>query len=288
MKDTMEKRENSANFNGNSLAFYLKEINHIPLQTREEEEATARAAAAGSKAAREKLVNSNLRFVVSIAKKHQGLGMPLEDLIAEGNVGLLSAVDRYDVDKHCRFISYAVWWIRQSILSALCEKSRMIRLPTNRAADLVRIEKARKLVKKQLSPEEEIAEIADLLDMDKASVAALLDISRDILSLDTPAFKYKDLMLRDLIEDTQQSAPEVVAEHNIMETEIEDVLNTLSKYEADIIRCHFGIGINSPMTLKEIGERYHLSKERVRQIEEKALARLRNPLRAKKLQAYVA
>jgi len=288
MKDTMKKRGNSANYDGNSLAFYLKEINKIPLLTREEEEGIARAAAKGNKAAREKLVNSNLRFVVSIAKRHQGLGMSLEDLIAEGNVGLLSAVDRYDVEKNCRFISYAVWWIRQAILSALSEKSRMIRLPTNRAAELVKIEKARKLVQKQLTSEQEIAEIAELLEMEKETVESLLDISRELLSLDTPAYKFKDILLRDVVEDRQQTAPEAIAENNIMESEIDEVLNSLSKYEADILRCHFGIGISYPMTLQEIGDRFHLSKERVRQIEEKALARLRNPARAKKLQAYVA
>jgi len=272
----------------NNLAFFLKEINNIPMLSREDEEKTAREAAAGGKAARERLINANLRFVVNIAKKYQGLGMPLEDLIAEGNIGLVNAVDRFDVEKNCRFISYGVWWIRQSILSALCEKSRMIRLPTNRAAELVKIEKARKMIKKQFSAEEETAEIADLLNMDKDHVEALLNISKGMLSLDTPVSLHNDSPLIDMIEDNRYTAPDKCAEQNIMEEDIENVLNTLDKNEADIIRCHYGLGRRPPMSLKEIGIQYNLSKERIRQIEEKALARLQNPVRRKRLQTYVA
>jgi len=272
----------------NNLAFFLKEINRIPMLSREDEEKTARAAAAGSNLARERLINANLRFVVNIAKKYQGLGLPLEDLIAEGNIGLVNAVDRFDVEKNCRFISYAVWWIRQSILSALCEKSRMIRLPTNRAAELVRIEKAKKMIKKQYSADEEAEEIADLLNMDKDHVVNLMSVSKRMLSLDTPVPNHQDSLLMDIIEDNRYTAPDKCAEQNIMEEEIENVLDTLEKNEADIIRCHYGIGRLAPMSLKEIGMRYNLSKERIRQIEEKALARLQNPVRKKKLHTYVA
>jgi RNA polymerase primary sigma factor len=281
MKNIKVKKEE------NNLAFFLKEINSIPMLSREDEEKNARMAAEGNMLAREKLINANLRFVVNIAKKYQGLGLPLEDLIAEGNIGLVNAVDRFDVEKNCRFISYAVWWIRQAILSALCEKSRMIRLPTNRAAELVKIEKARKMTRKQNS-EEEAEEIADILSMDKDHVIALLNISRGMLSLDTPVSQYHDSLLMDLIEDNRYTAPDKCAEQNIMEEDIENVLNTLDKYEAEIIRCHYGLGRRQPMTLKEIGLQYNLSKERIRQIEERALARLQNPVRRKKLQTYVA
>ncbi|MCL2184350.1 MAG: RNA polymerase sigma factor RpoD/SigA [Treponema sp.] len=271
-----------------NLSIYFTEINRIKILTREEEEQTARAAAAGCKAAREKLVNANLRFVVSVAKKYQGLGLPLEDLISEGNVGLLNAVDRFDVDKGYHFISYAVWWIRQAIMSALYEKARMIRLPVNRATELVKIEKARKIIKSDYSTEEEIAEIANLLTMEKEQVTELINISREILSLDNPVSDDGILFLKDSIEDDLYMAPDVYAERKLMESDIEGVLNTLDKDEAAIIRYHYGLGKRNPMSLKDIGMLYNLSKERIRQIEEKALARLRNPKRTKKLQAYVA
>jgi len=279
---TVNARSNDSNF-----SIYLREINKIPLLSREEEEITAREAAAGSKAARDRLVNSNLRFVINIAKKYQGLGLSLEDLISEGNTGLLTAVDRFDVDKGYHFISYAVWWIRQAIMSALCDKSKMIRLPTNRAAELIKIEKARKMVKNQYSTEEEIREIAELLNMEKEHVTDLLNISREMISLDNPVSKDKDTLLKDFIEDNRYAAPDKIAENNSMKAEIENVLETLNKHEADILRCHYGLG-RRQMSLKEIGSLYNLSKERIRQIEEKAIARLKNPKRKERLRAYVA
>jgi len=271
-----------------NLSIYFNEINQISMLSREEEEKTAREAAEGDNAAREKLINANLRFVVSVAKKYQGLGLPLEDLISEGNIGLLNAVDRFDVDKGYHFISYAVWWIRQAIMSALYEKSRLIRLPANRATELVKIEKARKLIKADYSTTEEIKEIAELLAMETDHVSSLISISREILSLDNPVSDDGMILLKDSIEDNQYTAPEMFAEHKSMEVDIEKVLETLEKDEADIIRCHYGLGQRDPMSLKDIGVRYNLSKERIRQIEEKALSRLRNPKRKKKLQAYVA
>jgi len=270
-----------------NLGIYLSEINSIPMLSRDEEKVTARAAAAGDTAARSKLVNANLRFVITIAKKYQRLGLPLEDLISEGNIGLLNAADRFDADKGYHFISYAVWWIRQAIMSALCEKARMIRLPVNRSAELVKIEKAGKFINKQQSTEDEIKEIALLLNMEQSSVSDLLEISREILSLDIPISEHHDVSLRDIVEDTQYIAPDVCAERSVMKDDIEKVLDTLEKDEADIIRCHYGLGRDA-MSLKEIGARYNLSKERIRQIEEKALSRLKNPIRARKLQSYVA
>jgi RNA polymerase primary sigma factor len=269
-----------------SLTAYLKEINRIPVFSREEEELTAREASAGNKEARERLVNANLRFVISVAKKYQGLGLPLEDLISEGNVGLINAADRFKVEKGYHFISYAVWWIRQAIISALYEKSRMIRLPVNCAADLVKIDKAKKMIHKKASQEEEIDEIAELLDMDKSHINEIVSVSKEMISLDKRA-NSQVLPLLDLIEDKQYMSPEKFAVQSYMKDDINSALDTLNKDEADILRRHYGIG-QKEMSLNEIGEYYNLSKERIRQIEEKAIARLRNPKRAEKLEAYVA
>jgi len=271
----------------NNLALYLKEMNRIPMLSRDEEVETARAAAAGNKAAREKLVNSNLRFVVNVAKNYQGLGLPLEDLIGEGNAGLLTAVDRFDVEKGYRFISYAVWWIRQSIINAIYDKASLIRLPANRAAELVKIKQAKKVIKKHYSLDEEIEEIAELLNMDKDHINDLINISREIISLDNPLAVDGDSDLKDVVADNQYRTPDKEIEFSFMKTAIDDALETLDKNEADIIRCHYGLD-RQAMSLKEIGVLYNLSKERIRQIEERAILRLKNPLRTRKLKAYVA
>ncbi|MDR2631842.1 MAG: RNA polymerase sigma factor RpoD/SigA [Spirochaetaceae bacterium] len=268
---------------------YLKEINRIPLLTREEEDAVARAAARGNRVARDKLVNANLRFVVNVAKKYQGQGMPLSDLISEGNIGLLNAIERYDVDKGYHFISYAVWWIRQAILKAICEKSRMIRLPLNRANELVQIEKARKVVQSDSSAEAEINEVARLLDMDAVQVSDLINISRDLVSLENPVYTDKDSsILGDFIEDENYASPDEHAVKATLQNDIEMVLKTLNKKEADIIRFRYGLGNSIPMSLKEIGDRFNLTKERIRQIEKKALKRLQHPSRQRLLECYVA
>lgn len=273
----------------NVLAIYLKEINRIPLLTREEEDATARAAAKGDKVARDKLIRANLRFVVNVAKKYQNQGMPLADLISEGNIGLMNAIERYDVDKGYHFISYAVWWIRQAILKAICEKSRMIRLPLNRTNELVQIEKARKIVQDSRSEEDEIREIAQLLDMDAGHVADLLSISRELVSLDTPVYNEKDSsILGDFVEDEGYHQPEEYVIENGLKDDINEVLGTLTEKEAEIIQYRFGLNGYAAMSLKDIGDRFNLTKERIRQIEKKAIKRLQHPSRAVRLEAYVA
>jgi RNA polymerase primary sigma factor len=268
---------------------YLKEINRIPLLTREEEDRYARQAADGNVFAKEKLINANLRFVVNVAKKYQNQGLPLSDLISEGNIGLMNAIERFDVDKGYHFISYAVWWIRQAILKAICEKSRMIRLPLNRANELVQIEKARKEIQSGKGEEPEIQEIASAVNMDPDHVADLINISRDLVSLETPVYAEKDSsQLGDFIEDSGYSRPEDDAIETSLKEDINSVLTTLTEKEAEIIQFRFGLNGRSPLSLKEIGDRYNLTKERIRQIEKKALKRLQHPSRSHLLEAYIA
>jgi RNA polymerase primary sigma factor len=274
----------------NVLSMYLAEINRIPLLTRAEEDKTARAAAKGEAEARKRLINANLRFVVNVAKKYQGQGLPLSDLISEGNIGLLNAVERFDVDKGYHFISYAVWWIRQAVLKAICEKSRMIRLPLNRANELVQIEKARKLTQECHSVDGEIREIARLCRMDARHVSDLINISRDFISLDNPVHNAEkdSSILGDFVEGENYRSPDQDAVEGALQDDIETVLETLNQKEADIIRCRYGLGNKTPMSLKEIGDRFNLTKERIRQIEKKALKRLQHPSRQRFLESYVA
>ena len=273
----------------NILSLYLKEINKIPLLSRKEEEKCARKAAQGDSEAKNTLIKANLRFVVNVAKKYQNQGLPLADLISEGNIGLMNAIERFDVDKGYHFISYAVWWIRQAILKAICEKSRMIRLPLNRANELVQIEKVRKEIQTDNGSEPEIVEIARQLDMDKEHVADLINISRDLVSLDTPIYDEKDSsLLSDFIEDKGYKAPDDVAIDGSLKKDINSLLNTLTEKEADIIQYRFGLNGRRPMSLKEIGNRYKLTKERIRQIEKKALNRLQHPSRSQFLKSYMA
>jgi RNA polymerase primary sigma factor len=273
----------------NILSTYLREINTIPLLSREEEESAAREAAGGDRAARDRLVKGNLRFVVNVAKRYQGQGLSIMDLISEGNIGLMNAVERYDVEKGYHFISYAVWWIRQAILKAICEKSRMIRLPLNRANELVQIQKARKMTQDSHSMEEEIREVARLLNMDKEHVAELMNISREYVSLDNPVSADRDSSaLEEFIEDEQHEAPEQYAMNQALKRDIENVLDTLDQKEAAIIRFRYGLGECTPLSLKELGDRFNLTKERIRQIEKKAIKRLQHPTRRRILRAYVA
>lgn len=279
----------STSNDSNVLSIYLKEINKVPLLSREEEDRYARAAAIGDKHAKDMLVKSNLRFVVNVAKRYQNQGMPLSDVISEGNIGLINAIERYDVDKGYHFISYAVWWIRQSILKAICEKSRLIRLPLNRANELVQIEKARKYVSAGLSEDGELAEIAKMLDMDASHVADLVNISRDLVSLETPVFDERDSsVLGDFVENGNYQAPEEFVIANGLRDDINGVLETLTEKEREVVQYRFGLNGRRAMSLKEIGDRFHLTKERIRQIEKAALKRLSVPGRAEVLEGYVA
>ena len=273
----------------NILGMYFKDMSRIPLISREEEDGIARAAAQGDIAARNKLISSNLRFVVTIAKKYQGMGIPLPDLINEGNVGLICATEKFDVERGYHFISYAVWWIRQSILKALYEKSRFIRLPVNQTSDLIHIAKAKKMLAGNASVENEVQEIAQMLNIKEHYIEDIMAISREVVSLEKLVESDAGtLPLGNSVIDNRYDAPEQAVLKKSLEDDIEELLGTLSYKEAEIIRLHFGLGKQAPMSLQEIGERFNITKERVRQIEKKALSRLKHLSRRVKLAAYVA
>jgi RNA polymerase primary sigma factor len=272
----------------NVLSIYLKEINKISLLTREEENRYAKLAEQGDQFAKHKLVQANLRFVVNVAKKYQNQGLPLSDLISEGNIGLMNAIERFDVSKGYHFISYAVWWIRQAILKAICEKSRMIRLPLNRANELVQIEKVRKEIHGRHAEEAEIRKIAETLNMTQEHVADLINISRELISLETPVYNEKDsTILGDFVEDEGYQAPDSQVVEKALKDDINQILSTLTRKESEIVQYRFGLNGHTPLSLKEIGDRYNLTKERIRQIEKKALKRLQHPSRVSRLEAYI-
>jgi len=273
----------------NVLSIYLREINQIDLLTREEENDYARRAAKGEPESIEKLIKANLRFVVNVAKKYQKQGLPLSDLINEGNIGLMNAIERYDVDKGYHFISYAVWWIRQAILKAICEKSRMIRLPLNRANELVQIQKASKALQSEKGEDPLISEIARATNMKDDHVVSLMNISRDLISLETPVYAEKGTsQLADFIEDEEYMTPDAVAIENSLKEDINSILATLSEKESKIIQYRYGLNGHMPLSLKDIGDKYNLTKERIRQIEKKAIKRLQHPSRSQHLKAYTA
>ena len=272
------------------LTMYLREINKIALLTREEENELALKAQNGDMNAKNKIVNANLRFVITVAKKYQNHGLDLTDLISEGNLGLLTAIEKFDTTKGYHFISYAVWWIRQSILKAICEKSRMIRLPLNRANELVQIEKAKKTISSNMSEEDEIREIAGMLNMSENHVRDMINISRDMVSLDS-AVRPNDSessSVGEFIEDSMYTRPEDEAINKSMKEDISKGLATLTDKEAEVLRYRFGLEGYKSMSLKEVGDVFNLTKERIRQIEKKAIKRLQHPTRAKRLASYIA
>lgn len=281
--------ETSAYDDANILTMYLKEINKIPLLSKEEEFRLAKLAQQGDEFARKRMIESNLRFVVNVAKKYQNQGIPLIDLIDEGNIGLMTALEKFDPDKGYHFISYAVWWIRQAIMKAICEKSRAVRLPLNRTNELLQIQKAQKSLMHEKSTEEPtMEEIGELTGLDPSHVADLLAISREMVSLDAPVFNDGgNSNVGDFVEDTGRSPEDILLEGSLKE-DIATVLSSLSDKERDIIELRFGLEGKAPMSLKEIGELYNLTKERIRQIEKKAIERLKNPSRSKMLESYTA
>ncbi len=271
------------------LGMYLKEINRIPLLNHEEETELAVKAAAGDKIAKNKIVNSNLRFVVNVAKKYQNQGLDLVDLISEGNIGLLTAIDKFDVSKGYHFISYAVWWIRQSILKAICEKGRAIRLPMNRINELVQIENARRAAGSNKTEEQEIEAVAQMLGMEKSHIREMISISREMVSLDANV-EGKDgdvSTVGDLVKDEKYTSAEDQFVEESLKNDIDEVLGTLKPNEEKVLRLRYGLGGTKPLSLSQVGEKCQLTKERIRQIEKTAIGRMQHPVRAKRLADYV-
>ena len=273
-------------FKEGSLDQYLKEISQYPLIDREEEARLARGIRADDEECLDKLVRSNLRFVVSVAKKYQNQGVPLSDLINEGNLGLIRAAHKFDETKGIKFISYAVWWIRQAILQALAEQSRIVRVPLNRAGALHRIGRRSSSLVQELGREPTVEEIAQDLEISREEVERTLAISQSHLSLDAPMTPGEDNRLLDYLPDELSPGPEDDAYEHALRDTIEESLGSLKEREAKILRLYFGLDDQEPMTLEEIGAILGITRERVRQIKEKALLRLRHASRARFLETF--
>jgi RNA polymerase primary sigma factor len=270
-----------------SLEKYLQEIGKVELLTPEEEIELAKKIKQGDRLALEKLTTANLRFVVSVAKQYQNKGLFLGDLINEGNLGLIKAAKRFDETRGFKFISYAVWWIRQSIQQALGEQSRIVRLPLNRVGAVNKIGKAFSALEQKFERKPTTSELAEELDMSLFEVADTQNISGRHLSMDAPFEQEKDSRLLAIIPDDKQPSTDHTLMNESLKIEVRRALSTLTEREAKIIRLAFGFDLDHSLTLEEIGEKFNLTRERIRQIKEKALRRLRDQSRSKALKAYL-
>ena len=270
-----------------SLDKYLQEIGKVDLITAEEEVELAQRVKQGDQLALEKLTKANLRFVVSVAKQYQNQGLTLPDLINEGNLGLIKAAQRFDETRGFKFISYAVWWIRQSILQALAEQSRIVRLPLNKIGSINKINKTYAFLEQSHERPPSAEEIANELDMTINDVKESMKNSGRHVSMDAPLVEGEDSNLYDVLRSGESPNPDKELIHESLRTEIERALETLTPREADVIKLYFGLGNHHPMTLEEIGETFDLTRERVRQIKEKAIRRLKHTSRTKILKTYL-
>ncbi|MFC1563786.1 RNA polymerase sigma factor RpoD/SigA [candidate division KSB1 bacterium] len=284
MSKFSQKQNNREN---QSLDNYLREIGEIPLLAPQEEVHLARRIKKSDQEALEKLTKANLRFVVSVAKLYQNQGLTLGDLINEGNLGLIRAAKRFDETRGFKFISYAVWWIRQSIMQALAEQSRVVRLPLNRLGELNKIGKAFSNLEQKFEREPSAREIADKLEMTPFKVTDTLKISGRHLSMDAPFNQGENNRLVDVIKNESQPSPDNDLMKESMRNEINRVLSTLTQRESKIVKLYFGFDQVHPLTLEEIGEQLSLTRERIRQIKEKAVNRLRHVSRSHALRTYL-
>jgi RNA polymerase primary sigma factor len=270
-----------------SLDKYLQEIGKVDLLTPDEEVELAKRIKEGDQIALEKLTKANLRFVVSVAKQYQNQGLSLGDLINEGNLGLIKAAQRFDETRGFKFISYAVWWIRQSILQALAEQSRIVRLPLNRVGSLNKISKTFSELEQKFEREPSPEELAEVLQVTTAEVVDTMKISGRHVSMDAPFVQGEENSLLDVLENDSEQTPDSGLMTDSLRREVQRALSTLTQRESDVITLYFGLNGEHAMTLEEIGEKFSLTRERVRQIKEKAIRRLRHTSRSKALKPYL-
>ena len=270
-----------------SLDKYLQEIGKVDLLTADEEVVLAKRIREGDQLALEKLTKANLRFVVSVAKQYQNQGLSLGDLINEGNLGLIKAAQRFDETRGFKFISYAVWWIRQSILQALAEQSRIVRLPLNRVGSLNKISKTFSELEQRFEREPSPEELAEVLEVTANEVVDTMKISGRHVSMDAPFVQGEENSLLDVLENDGDEKPDDGLMNDSLRREVQRALSTLTQREADVITLYFGLNGEHAMTLEEIGEKFNLTRERVRQIKEKAIRRLRHTSRSKTLKPYL-
>jgi RNA polymerase primary sigma factor len=271
-----------------SLEKYLQEIGKVDLLTPEEEVELAKRIKQGDQVALEKLTKANLRFVVSVAKQYQNQGLSLSDLINEGNLGLIKAAQRFDETRGFKFISYAVWWIRQSILQALAEQSRIVRLPLNKVGSLNKINKAFSELEQEYEREPSPEELAEMLDIPTEEVETTLGVAARHVSMDAPFVEGEDNSLLDVLENNATPGTDETLEYReSLRREIERSLSTLTDRQCDVIKLYFGIGVEHPMSLEDIGDKFGLTRERVRQIKDKAINKLRSANRSKLLKHYL-
>ena len=270
-----------------SLDKYLQEIGKVELISAEEEVELAQRIKQGDNIALEKLTKSNLRFVVSVAKQYQNQGLSLPDLINEGNLGLIKAAQRFDETRGFKFISYAVWWIRQSILQALAEQSRIVRLPLNKIGSINKINKTYAKLEQEFEREPNAEEIAEVLEITEQEVKESMKNAGRHISMDAPLVQDEDNTMYDVLKSEEAPTPETELLYESLRKEIDRAISTLTQREQDVVRLYFGLNGSHPMTLEEIGEKFDLTRERVRQIKEKAIRRLKHTSRSKILKSYL-
>ena len=270
------------------VRMYLKEIGRIKLLTPEEEQEIAKKMAEGDEDARKRMSEANLRLVVSIAKRYVGRGMQLLDLIQEGNLGLMKAVEKFDYTKGYKFSTYATWWIRQSITRAIADQARTIRIPVHMVETINRVLRTSHSMVQKLGREPTTKEIADELHIEESKVEEVLKIAQEPVSLETPIGEEEDSHLGDFIQDDEASQPSEEASYTLLREQLEEVLSTLTPREEQVLRMRFGLTDGKPHTLEEVGKEFDVTRERIRQIESKALRKLRHPSRSKKLKDFLS